>query len=105
MQIVASQSAGFGLGRHHDPFPAPKPADVPARAVLPAVVPGQADKPPAVAPRHRPVTALLAQLVAIAENMPTARAQRRADPGTGAEAYRAVAGLGSARPQARSRIV
>ncbi len=44
----------------------------------------------------RPSAALLAQLVAGAQNLPTSRARRRADPGDGARLYRAVADLNAA---------
>jgi len=41
----------------------------------------------------RPAAALLAQLVAGAQNLPVSRARRRTDPGDGARLYRAVAEL------------
>lgn len=107
MQIATSQSAGLDLGRRHNALLAPKPAVEPLHAALPAVVPGPmpARNSPPMAIRNRPVTALLAQLIAGAEDMPASRARRRADPNAGVEAYRAVASLGPARPQGKSRFI
>ena len=105
MQIVTNQSAGLELGRRHNALPARKPADEPLRATLPAVVPGQARNSPAMTTRNRPVTALLAQLVASAEDMPVARVRRRVDPDTGTATYRAVARFGPALPQGKSRFI
>jgi hypothetical protein len=53
----------------------------------------------------RPLATLLAQLMANAQNFPTTRARRRADPGEGARIYRAAASLDAApRPHTR-RVV
>ena len=105
MQIAASQSTGLDPGRRHNALLAPKPVDELLRAALPAVVPGQARNCATVAPRNRPVTAFLAQLIASAEDMPSSRLRRRADPGASVDAYRAVSRLGPALPQARSRFI
>ena len=104
MQIAASQSTGLELGRRRNAL-VPKAADESLHAALPAVVPGQARDSAPLATRNRPVTALLAQLIAGAEDMPASRARRRADPGASVDAYRAVSGLGPALPLARSRFV
>ena len=105
MQIAASQNTNLDLGRRHNALLAPKPADELLRAALPAVVPGQACNSAPVATRNRPVAALLAQLIAGAEDMPSSRVRRRADPGAGVDAYRAVSGLGSVLPQTKSRFI
>jgi len=104
MQIAASQSTGLDLGRRHNALLAPK-ADELLRTALPTIVPGQVRNSAPVAPRNRPVTALLAQLIAGAEDMPNSRVRRRADPGASVDAYRAVSGLGPALPQAKSRFI
>ena len=48
------------------------------------------------APSTRPAAALVAQLLAQAEDMPATRARRRLEPAAGAEIYRAMAGFGPA---------
>jgi hypothetical protein len=53
----------------------------------------------------RPAAALLAQLVAGAQNLPASRARRRADPGDGARLYRAVADLDAASQPRTLRLV
>jgi hypothetical protein len=45
------------------------------------------------APSARPLAALLAQLIAKAQDLPVSRERRRADPAEGARVYRAAAGL------------
>jgi hypothetical protein len=105
MRIAASQSTGLDPGRRHNALLAPKPADELPRAALPAVLPGQARNNAPAASRNRPVPALLAQLIAGAEDMPNSRVRRRADPGASVDAYRAVSGLGPALPQAKSRFI
>jgi len=103
MRISASISTGLGLDRRdHTPAPAQR-TEAPVRSNLPAVVETPAPRPQA-APQGRPVAALVAQLVAHAENMPTARARRRADAGYGANVYQSVAELGP-RPDARTTRV
>jgi hypothetical protein len=105
MQIAASQSTGLDPGRRHNALLAPKAADESLRAALPAVLPGHARISTPVPPRNRPLTALLAQLIAGAQDMPNSRVRRRADPGTSVDAYRVVSRLGPALPQARSRFI
>jgi hypothetical protein len=93
MQISASISTGPGLKRRdHTPAPAQR-AEEPVRSNLPAIIEQAAPRRRA-APQNRPVAALVAQLVAHAEDMPGSRARRRADAGYGANAYQSVAELG-----------
>jgi hypothetical protein len=56
-------------------------------------------------PHARPLSALIAQLVAGAENLPTARLRRRADPAESAGLYRAVARLAPEASAAPRRII
>jgi hypothetical protein len=96
MRISASLGTGIDPARREPTF-VPESAVAPARTTLPAVVPA-ADRNDDCAPskQGRPVTALLAQLVAAAEDLPATRMRRRADPGQSTELYRAVSGLGPA---------
>jgi hypothetical protein len=103
MQIVASQNTGLTLGRR-DRAPAAPEAE-PVRAALPAVIPAPARPQTAPATRHRPLTALLAQLIASVEDMPSSRVRRRADPGVGMNAYQAAARLGPAPVPGKSRLI
>ena len=105
MQVHASPNAGLDLRRRQNAPSAPRAAGQALPPGLPAVIP--ADNRPSLAPArsNRPVSALIAQLIAGAEDMPLARARRRADPAIGAESYRAVAGLGPALPHKKSRLV
>jgi hypothetical protein len=105
MRIVASQSAGLGLERRQDAPVAAQNAAEPVRTALPAIIPNHAPESRALASRHRPLSALLAQLIAAAEDLPAARVRRRADPGAGMDAYQAAARLGPAKPMGRSRFV
>jgi hypothetical protein len=96
MRISPNLGTGIDPARRK-PASVPEQAVAPARTTLPAVVPG-ADRNDDWAPskQGRPVTALLAQLVAGAEDLPATRMRRRADPGPSTELYRAVSGLGPA---------
>ena len=105
MHIHASPNAGLDLKRRQSAPSAPHAAGQPLSPGLPAVIPAS-NRPSLPAARsNRPVSALIAQLIASAEDMPSARARRRADPASGAESYRAVAGLGPALPHKKSRLV
>ena len=104
MRISASISTGPGLKRRdHTPAPA-NVAETPVRSNLPVIVETHA-------PRHRnlaqgrPVAALVAQLVAHAEDMPATRALRRADAGYGANVYRSVAELGARADAHTARVI
>jgi hypothetical protein len=68
------------------------PAQEPIRTALPALVPIR-HTAQSHALRIRPQAALLAQLVATAENVPVTRARRRADPAAVISCYAAVAAL------------
>jgi hypothetical protein len=78
--------------------------DEPQRLLLPAVVPSDSRENTAAAATNRTSAALLAQLVATVENMPSSRARRRIDPRVGANLYRSVAKLTTAprRPKDRN---
>jgi hypothetical protein len=76
-------------GRHRAE---PAPAQEPIRPGLPALLPGHVSERGA-ALRTRPQAPLLAQLVATVENLPDARARRRADPAIGIACYQAMAAL------------
>jgi hypothetical protein len=104
MRIIARRSSDLDLGRHRYAHPAPKPEET-VRAGLPALVPGAERSNTLATAKNRPVTALIAQLVAGAEDLPASRARRRAEPSIGADAYRMVAGLGPALPRATSRLI
>ena len=104
MRISASISTGLGPKRwDHTPAPA-NGAETPVRSNLPVIVETHA-------PRHRnlaqgrPVAALVAQLVAHAEDMPATRALRRADAGYGANVYRSVAELGARADAHTARVI
>jgi hypothetical protein len=56
-------------------------------------------------PRTRPLCALIAQLVAGAENLPSARLRRRADPAESAGHYRAIARLAPEAPTTPRRVI
>jgi hypothetical protein len=96
LRISASLGTGIDPARREPTF-VPEKAVGPARTTLPAVVPA-AGRNDDCAPskQGRPVTALLAQLVAGAEDLPVTRLRRRADPGRSTELYRAVSSLGPA---------
>jgi hypothetical protein len=78
-------------------------ADEPAAGRELILRPEAAPAPGADCPR-RPYAPFLAQLLAKAENMPSSRARRRADPAAGADAYRAVAELGGRREGKSLRV-
>ena len=104
MRISASTSTGLGLDRRdHAPAPA-HGIEPPVRSQLPAVIEQAAPRrqPPA---QGRPVAALVAQLVAHAEDMPGTRARRRADAGHSANVYRSVAELGARTGPHTARVV
>jgi hypothetical protein len=90
MRVSASSSGDLGSDRRQaEEF---QRRETPV-AALPAVVPVR-DRMNQETPGHsRPSAALLAQLVASVENLPVARARRRADPRTGTEAYRVIANI------------
>jgi hypothetical protein len=97
MRIAASHGNSLDRGRGDaDPLPQ---RDDPQRTSLPAIIPSTGGVNAAATPA-RPPAALLAQLVAAVENLPVARARRRADPQTSADLYRSVANL---KPAPRSR--
>jgi hypothetical protein len=89
MRISGSSPSGADWPRRESAVPAR------AAAQLPALVPiANRDSTSAQwTPAARPLSALVAQLVAGAENLPVARARRRADPAESAAIYRAVASL------------
>jgi hypothetical protein len=70
----------------------PVSAPGPIATALPALLPVRAATQ-SQAHRIRPQAALLAQLVATAENLPGARARRRADPAAVISCYTAMAAL------------
>ena len=106
MRIAASPGTSLTLTRH-DKAPAREhAADEPVRASLPAVIePAGQRRDRAPSPQSRPVAALLAQLVASAEDLPATRAKRRMDPAAGTEIYRMMAGLGLGAPSRKARSV
>jgi hypothetical protein len=91
MRISGAPGAGpLPADRH----PAERaPAQEPIRTALPALVPIHAAARSHDAPRIRPHAALLAQLVATAEDVPGTRARRRADPAAVISCYAAMAAL------------
>ncbi len=93
MRISASISSGLDLDQRDRTPAAAQRADESIRSNLPSVI-EQAAPRCQPAPQGRPVAALVAQLVAHAEDMPVTRALRRADAGYGANAYQSVAELG-----------
>jgi hypothetical protein len=105
MQLVASQSAGLGFERRHTALVATESAAEPVRTALPAIIPTRAPESRTPTTRNRTLSALIAQLIAGAEDMPSSRVRRRADPGAGMNAYQAVARLGPAPLPARSRLI
>jgi hypothetical protein len=102
MQIAASPGNGLDCARR-DAAPLPQQHD-PQRTLLPAVIPSTHRVSAAAAPGLRPSAALVAQLVAAEENLPVARARRRADPQASADLYRSVANLEPAPRTRSSRI-
>jgi hypothetical protein len=86
----------------HTTVTAEPEAPVPNSALVPVAVDRRFSERSA---SNRPLAALLAQLMANAQNLPATRARRRADPGEGARLYRAVASLAAvSRPHTR-RVV
>jgi hypothetical protein len=57
------------------------------------------------APSARPLAALLAQLIAKAQDLPVSRERRRADPAEGARVYRAAADLGRSSKGKSVRVI
>jgi hypothetical protein len=53
----------------------------------------------------RPLAALLAQLIAKAQDLPVSRERRRADPAEGARVYRAAADLGRPNEHQYVRVI
>jgi hypothetical protein len=105
MQLVASQSAGLGFERRHTALVATESAAEPVRTALPAIIPTRAPESRTPTTRNRPLSALIAQLIAGAEDMPSSRIRRRADPAAGMDAYQTAARLGRAPLPARSRLI
>jgi hypothetical protein len=105
MRIAASEHTGLAFGRRQNALIAPETAAAPVRSGLPAVVRHRASESRALAPRHRPVSALIAQLIAGAEDLPSSRVRRRADPGVGMDAYQAAARLGPVPLPGKSRFI
>jgi hypothetical protein len=102
MRVTANSRNGLDCGRRAaNSLP---PGDEPQRTLLPAVVPATQRVSAAAAPAIRPSAALLAQLVATVENLPVARARRRADAQASAEMYRSIANLEPAPQKRASRI-
>jgi len=106
MRISAAPSTAIDPDRSHHSAHAPVTAEPEAPASDSALVPVAVDRRFSKrSASSRPLAALLAQLMANAQNFPTTRARRRADPGEGAKLYRAVASLDVAlRPHTR-RVV
>jgi hypothetical protein len=104
MRISASISTGLGLDRRaHTPAPA-HGVESPVRTNLPAVIETPALRRQA-SPQGRPLAALVAQLVAHAEDMPETRARRRADAGYGTNVYQSVAELGPRPDTHTARVI
>jgi hypothetical protein len=102
MRISASLGSALDrAGRGSDPAITP---DETARVSLPVLVPESARAELAATRNIRPAATLLAQLVAGAENLPTSRARRRADPQSSAGAYRTIADLGPSPRWPASRV-
>jgi hypothetical protein len=91
MRVSGKHGNGLDCGRRNA-APAPQ-RDEPQRALLPAVVSSTPRVSTAAAPGARPSATLLAQLVATVEQLPIARARRRADAQASAEVYRSIANL------------
>lgn len=91
MRISASVGSGFDRPRHD--VDQSVDSEEARRTSLPALIPEANRSAAASAAIVRPAATLLAQLVAGAENLPTSRVRRRADPQTGADTYRANAEL------------
>jgi hypothetical protein len=100
MRVAGKPGKGLDCGRRGATSLPPR--DEP-RPLLPAVVPST-QRVSAAAPGIRPSAALLAQLVATVENLPVARARRRADAQTSTDAYRSIANLAPAPRKRASRI-
>ncbi|MCC6949540.1 MAG: hypothetical protein IT539_17425 [Bradyrhizobiaceae bacterium] len=97
MRISASLSTGVGLHRRDTAAGEAHEAANAAKPSLPAVVPVPHDRrATASVHRVRPAAALIAQLVAGAENLPVARTRRRADPQSTAKLYRTMSELPAA---------
>jgi hypothetical protein len=105
MRIVASEHTGLAFERRQNTLVAPETAAEPVRAGLPAIVPNRPPESRAPSPRHRAVSALIAQLIAGAEDLPSSRVRRRADPGVGMDAYQAAARLGPVPLPGKSRFI
>jgi hypothetical protein len=102
MRVAANLGDNIGGGRRAaDCFPS---RDGSPRALLPAVVPSASQPNTAATAGNRTSAALLAQLVATVENMPTSRARRRADPQAGVNLYRWIAKLPLAPRRQAGRI-
>jgi hypothetical protein len=91
MRISARLDSGLNLDRRSQT--APRRTDAPQRAQLPAVIEPRTER--SATASSRPVAALVAQLVAHAEDMPVTREHRRAEPSAGTDAYRSMANLGA----------
>ena len=106
MRISTNPGTAIDPNRSHHSARAPVTAEAKALASDCALVPVAVDRRFSKrSASSRPAAAVLAQLMASAQNFPATRARRRADPGEGAKLYRAVASLDSApRPHTR-RVV
>jgi hypothetical protein len=97
MRVSASFGTELNRSGPHPAIGGPREPCEAQKASLPAVVPAVDDRrADDVRQRIRPAATLIAQLVATAEDLPSARARRRADPRASAERYRAVEELRAA---------
>ncbi len=101
MRITGSLGSGLDPRRHDGKADA---REQPGQT-LPAVVRPAHRVEKRIAPRVRPAATLVAQLVAGVEDVPEMRLRRRADPGVGAERYRAMAELGPQAPRAKTKLI
>jgi hypothetical protein len=69
------------------------------------VRPVTAVSPPEAAMPARPLAAFLAQLIAKAQDLPSTRVRRRADPADAASVYRAIAGLAGSKESKKIRVL
>lgn len=105
MRITASNGASTGLSREKPSRTAYGAPEQP-RASLPAVIPAnRVERAETPHPNARPSAALLAQILAGAEDMPSARSRRRIDPAAGTGIYRSIADLGAHAPSRRDRAI
>lgn len=96
MRIAASLGAGLGFYRQDTGSGETRQAADAAKPALPAVPTPHDCRTVTSAYRVRPAATLVAQLVAGADNLPAARARRRADPQSAAKLYQAMSELPAA---------